>query len=360
MRLLRQLATIVAAATGPAVTSTVLTSTVVIGTVTIGTVLATVSGPAAAQSALQSTAKDAARDSWPDRPIRFLVTSAAGGGIDLMARLLAEGLSSELPQRVIVENNGSAGGLIATRTVAKAEPDGYTFLFTGPGMASLPYVYKTPGFDVRRDFESVSLVTRYPLVMVTTPDVPAKTLPEFIALVKKNPGKYAFGSSGIGGASHIPLEAFKASAGLDMVHVPYRGSGQTTAALLGGQIHLVIDGLAPQLPNIEDGRVRALAVTTTERSPKRPDLPTVAETLPGFAFPMWVAVFAPAKTPAAIVERMSKAIAAAVKSPAIAKRFDELVVDPVGSSPKELDRFLDEQLAFNKAAIEKAGISIQE
>ncbi|MBK5957332.1 hypothetical protein CCR97_03795 [Rhodoplanes elegans] len=366
MRLLRQLATVVATATGPAVFSTglistavigtVVISTVVISTVVISTVLATVSGPAAAQPG----AKDAARDSWPDRPIRFIVTSAAGGGIDLMARLLAEGLSSELPQRVIVENNGAAGGLIATRTVAKAEPDGYTFLFSGPGMASLPYVYKTPGFDVRRDFESVSLVTRYPLVMVTSPDVPAKTLPEFIALVKKNPGKYAFGSSGIGGASHIPLEAFKASAGLDMVHVPYRGSGQTTAALLGGQIHLVIDGLAPQLPNIEDGRVRALAVTTTERSPKRPDLPTVAETLPGFAFPMWVAVFAPAKTPAAIVERMSKAIAAAVKSPAVAKRFDELVVDPVGSSPKELDRFLDEQLAFNKAAIEKAGISIQE
>lgn len=354
MRLLRQLATTIAAATGTVVISTALTLAV-----GAGAAHAQTAGKETAKNAA-STAKEAAKDSWPDRPIRLLVTSAAGGGIDLMARLLAEGLSRELPQRVVVENNGAAGGLIATRAVAKAEPDGYTFLFTGPGMASIPYVYKNPGYDVRADFESVSLVTQYPLVMVTTPDLPAKTLPEFIALVKKNPGKYAFGSSGIGGASHIPLEAFKAQAGLDMIHVPYRGSGQTTAALLGGQIHLVIDGLAPQLPNIQDGRVRALAVSTTERSPKQPDLPTVAETLPGFAFPMWVAVFAPAKTPQAVVEKMSKAIAAAVGSPAVAKRLQELVVDPVGSTPKELDRFLDEQLAFNKAVIEKAGIHVQE
>ncbi|RAI44677.1 Bug family tripartite tricarboxylate transporter substrate binding protein [Rhodoplanes roseus] len=301
-----------------------------------------------------------AQDTWPDRPIRFIVTSAAGGGVDLMARLLAEGLSQELPQRVIVENNGTAGGLIAARTVVKSEPDGYTFLFSGPGQASLPYVYKSPGYDVRRDFASVSLVTRYPLVMVTTPDLPAKNIAEFIALVKKNPGKYAFGSSGIGGTSHIPLEALKSQAGLDMIHVPYRGSGQTTAALLGGQIQLVIDGLAPQLANIQDGRVRALALTTTTRSPVLPDVPTVSESLPGFAFPMWVAVFAPAKTPPAIIERMSKAIAAAVKTPALAKRFSELMVDPVGSTPKELDRFMEEQLAFNKTVIEKAGIHIQE
>lgn len=308
---------------------------------------------------LISTATSA-QEVWPTRPIRLLVTSAAGGGIDLMARLLAEGLSQQLPQRTIVENNGSAGGLIAARAVAKAEPDGYTFLFAGPGQASLPFVYKTPGFDVRNDFASVSLVTRYPLVMVTSPSLPARDLPEFIALVKKNPGKYSFGSSGIGGPSHIPLEALKSQAGLDMIHVPYRGSGQTTAALLGGQIDLVIDGLAPQLANIQDGRVRALALTSTTRSPVLPDVPTVSETLPGFAFPMWVAVFAPAKTPKAIVDRMSSAIAAALKVPMVSKRFAELMVDTVGSTPAELDRFMEEQLAFSKVVVEKAGISVQE
>ena len=203
-----------------------------------------------------------AQTAWPDRPIRLLVTSAAGGGIDLMARLLADGLARQLPQRVVIENVAGAGGLIATRTVAKSEPDGYTLLFQGPGHASLPYVRREPGYDVRRDFASVSLVTRFPLVMVTDPKLPAKTTADFIAMVKAAPGKFSFGSSGIGGASHIPLEAFVAQAGLDMVHVPFRGSGQTTAALIAGQIHLVVDGLAPQLGYMREGRVQPLGVTT--------------------------------------------------------------------------------------------------
>lgn len=301
-----------------------------------------------------------AQDAWPNRPIRLIVTSAAGGGIDLMARILADGLGQQLPQRVIVENNGTAGGLVATRMVAKGEPDGYTFLFPGPGHASLSYIYKTPGYDVRSDFASVSLVTRYPLVMVTSPKLPARNTAEFIAMVKANPGKYSFGSSGIGGASHIPLEAFKFQAGLDMVHVPFRGSGQTTVALLGGQIDLVIDGLAPQLGNIRENRVVALGLSTKARSPFMPDMPTIAETLPGYEFPMWVAVFAPGKTPKDIVSKMSAAIASVMKNPTVMKRYQDLLVEPVGSTPQELERFLDEQLAFNKSIIEKANIHVQE
>ena len=235
-------------------------------------------------------------------------------------------------------------------------PDGYTFLFPGPGHASLPFIAKNPGYDVRADFASVALVTRFPLVLVTNPKLPARSTAEFIAMVKAAPGKYSFGSSGIGGASHIPLEAFKARAGLDMVHVPFRGSGQTTAALLGGQIDLVIDGLAPQLGHIREGRVRPLGVTTRTRTPFMPDLPTIGETLPGFEFPMWVAVFAPAKTPKAIVDKMSAAIKAVLNIPATKKRYEDLLVEPVGSTPQELDTFLEEQLAFNKDVIEKANI----
>lgn len=311
-------------------------------------------------AAILLTSAAAAQEVWPNRPLRLIVTSAAGGGIDLMARILAEGLSQQLSQRVFVENNGSAGGLIAERMVAKGEPDGYTFLFQGPGHASLPYIYKNPGYDVRADFASVSLVTRYPLVMVTNPNLPARNTAEFIAMVKANPGKYSFGSSGIGGASHIPLEAFKAQAGLDMVHVPYRGSGQTTMALLAGQIDLVIDGLAPQLGHIREGRVRPLGLTTKARSTFMPDIPTIAETLPGFAFPMWVAIYAPAKTPKAIVDKLSAAIATTTKMPAVKKRYEDLMVEPVGSTPQELDGFLEEQLAFNKDIIEKANIHVQE
>lgn len=299
-----------------------------------------------------------AQDNWPDRPIRFIVTSAAGGGIDLMARILADGLSRQLPKPVVVENNGGAGGLIATRLVAKADPDGYTFLFQGPGYAALPYIHSEPGFDVDKDFASVSLVAKFPLVLITNPSLGVKTLPEFIALAKKSPGKYTFGSSGVGGASHIPLEAIKSQAGIDMVHVPFRGSGQTSAALMSGQIDLTIDGLAPQLGNIKSHRVVPLAVSTLERSPKIPNIPTIAETLPGFQYPMWVAVFAPAKTPKAIVDKMSAAISRAVKEPAVQKRFAELVVTPVGSTPAELDKFVKEQLAFNHKIIEQAHIQV--
>jgi tripartite-type tricarboxylate transporter receptor subunit TctC len=299
-----------------------------------------------------------AQSNWPDRPIRLLVTSAAGGGIDLMARILADALSRKLPQRVIVENNGGAGGLIATRAIAKSDPDGYSFLFQGPGHAYLPYIRKNPGYDVRKDFASVSLVATYPLVLVTKPSLKVKNLAEFIALAKKSPGKLSYGSSGVGGASHIPLAAFADQAGIEMVHVPFRGSGQTTAALLADQIDLVIDGLAPQIGNIQDKRVIPLGVSTRERSSFMKELPTISETLPSFYFPMWVAIFAPADTPKPIVDKMSEAIAVAMQDPATKKRYEELVVNAVGSTPAELDKFVDEQLTVSKRVIEKTKIQI--
>jgi tripartite-type tricarboxylate transporter receptor subunit TctC len=299
-----------------------------------------------------------ADETWPDRPIRLIVTSAAGGGIDLMARVLADGLSRQLPKPVIVENNGGAGGLVATRYVAKSDGDGYVLLFQGPGYAALPFIHRKPGFDVHNDFAPVSLVAKFPLVLITNPKLPAKTLPEFIAMAKAAPGKYTFGSSGIGGASHIPLEALKDQAGINMVHVPFRGSGETAAALMAGQIDLTIDGLAPQLGNIRSGRVRALAVSTKERASLMPDIPTIGETLPSFEYPMWVAVFAPSKTPKSIIDKLSRAIARAVKDPATKKRYDELMVEAVGSTPAELNSFTEEQLQFNKKIIDKAHISV--
>lgn len=301
-----------------------------------------------------------AQENWPNKPVRMVVTSAAGGGFDLMARILAEGLSQQLGQNVIVENLTGAGGLRAVRSVVRGDADGYTFLFNGPQHASLPYAYKDPGYDVKADLASVSLVAQYPMVLVTSPQIPAKTFAEFVAMVKAAPGKYTFGSSGLGGASHIAIEAFKHQAGLDMVHVPFRGSGETTAALFGGQIDLVSDGLAVQLGNIKEGRVRPLTIVGDKRSPILPDVPATTETYPGLSFPLWVAVFAPAKTPAAIVDKMNGAIAAALKMPAIKKRYEDLLVETVGSSRSELDAFLDKQLAMNKDVIERANIRVGE
>jgi len=299
-----------------------------------------------------------AQGNWPDRPIRFIVPVAAGGGVDLNARILADRLNQQLPQRVLIENMGGGGGTIGARHVSKSEPDGTTFLFAAPGHASAPFMHKQPPYDPINDFVPVTLVTRFPLVMVINPNVPAKNLTEFIALAKAEPGKRTFGSSGVGGSSHIPAEFFAKRAGVQMTHVPFRGNAPSSAALLGGQIDMIVDGLAPQLGNIAEGRVRVLGVTTKERTPFLPDAPTVAEVLPGYQFPMWVALFAPAKTPKPIVDRLAAEVGKALQDPLTRKRYADVKVEPVGSTPDELDAFFREQLKFNEDIIKSANIQL--
>ncbi len=297
-----------------------------------------------------------AQSNWPDRPIKFVVHVAAGGGFDLMARVLADRLSQQLSQPVIIENNGTAAGIVAARQVAKADPDGYTFLFVGPGFASVPFLHKQQPYDPIRDFIPVSQITRFPQLLVIKPEVPAKTVSELIALAKAEPGRLTFGSSGIGGAAHLPAELFMHLAGIKMTHVPFRGGGPAAAALLGGQIDMLFDGIAPQQGNIATGRVRALGVTTKERSPLLPDLPALAETLPGYQFPLWVGLFAPARTPKPIVDRLAAEIAKAVQDPVTGKRYADVKVEPVGSNPQNFDAFFREQLRFNEDVIKRANI----
>jgi len=298
----------------------------------------------------------AAAQSWPDRPIKFVVHVAAGGGVDLNARILVERLNQQLPHPVLIENMGGAGGTIAARTVAKAEPDGYTFLFVGPGHAAAPFMYKQAPYDPLRDFVPVAQVTNFPLVVVINPKLPAKTLPEFIAMAKAEPGKHTFGSSGVGGSSHIPVEMLMRQAGIQMTHVPFRGNGPSSAALIGGQIDLIIDGLAPQLGNIAAGSVRVLGVTTRTRTPFLPDVPAVSEVLPGYQFPMWVGLFAPAKTPKPIVDRLAAEVGKAMQDPATRKRYADVKVEPTGSTPEQFDTFFREQLKFNEDIIKSANM----
>ncbi len=297
-----------------------------------------------------------AQANWPDRPIKFIVPVAAGGGVDLNARIVADRLSKQLPQPVLIENQGGGGGAIGARTVAKAEPDGYTFLFAAPGNAAVPFMHKVPPYDPIKDFVPVSLVTTFPLVMVINPNVPAKNLTEFIDLLKREPGKHTFGSSGVGGSSHIPAEMFVRQAGVQMIHVPYRGNGPSSAALIAGQIDMIIDGLAPQLGNIAEHRVRVLGVTTKGRTPFLPDAPAVSETLPGYQYPMWVGLLAPAKTPKEIVDRMAAEVHKAMQDPVTAKRYADVKVEPVGSTPAAFDTFFREQLKFNEDIIKAAHI----
>jgi tripartite-type tricarboxylate transporter receptor subunit TctC len=309
-------------------------------------VLVVLSGAGAAQ----------AQSSWPERPIKFVVHVAAGGGFDLMARVLADQLSHQLAQPVIIENNGTGAGIVAARQVAKAEPDGSTFLFVGPGFASVPFLHKQQPYDPLKDFAPVSLVTRFPQLLVIRPDLPANSVSELVALAKSDPGKLTFGSSGIGGAAHLPAELLMHLAGVKMTHVPFRGGGPAGAALLGGQIDMLFDGIAPQQGNIATGRVRALGVTTKERSPLLPDMPAIAETLPGYQFPLWVGLFAPARTPKPIVERLAAEIGKAMQDPVTKKRYADVKVEPVGSSPEDFDTFFREQLKFNEDVITRANI----
>jgi tripartite-type tricarboxylate transporter receptor subunit TctC len=277
-----------------------------------------------------------------------------------MARILAEPLAQQLSQRVVIENVGGGGGSIGARQVANADPDGYTFLFAAPGHAAVPFMHKQPPYDPINDFSPVSLVAQFPLVVVINPSIKAQTLAEFIALLKANPGKYTFGSSGVGGSSHIPVELFKFLAGVDLLHVPFRGNSQSAAALLAGQIDLIIDGLAPQLGNIAEGRVRVLGVTTKSRTAFLPDVPAVSEVLPGYEFPMWVGLFAPAKTPRGVIDKFSSAVASAVREPTTRKRYTDINVDPAGSTPDEFDQFFREQLKFNADIIKRANIILQD
>jgi tripartite-type tricarboxylate transporter receptor subunit TctC len=310
----------------------------------------------AAIAVLSFTTFAQAQSVWPDRPIKFVVHVAAGGGFDIMARILADRLSRQLPQPVVVENNGSGAGVVAARTVAHTEPDGYTFLFVGPGFASVPFLHKQKPYDPINDFTPVSLVTRFPQLLVIKPDLPAKDLKELIALAKSEPGKLTFGSSGTGGAAHLPAELLMHLAGMKMVHVPFRGGGPASAALLAGQIDMLFDGIAPQQGNIAAGRVRALGVTTKERSPLLPDMPAIAEAVPGFQFPLWTGLFAPAKTPKAIVDRLAAEIGKAMDDPATKKRYNDVKLEAIGSSPAEFDTFFREQLKFNEDVIKRANI----
>jgi tripartite-type tricarboxylate transporter receptor subunit TctC len=294
---------------------------------------------------------------YPERPIRLVVPLAAGGNIDVMARLLAGRLSQQLGQRVVVENIVGAGGAVGARAVAEAKPDGYTLLFQGPAQASLPYVYKSLPYDGINGFTGVSLVGEYPLVVVVNSKVPAKTLPEFLTLLKASPGKYNFGSSGVGGASHLATELFTALGDVKMVHVPFRGNQPALVALLGGQIEMMIDGMAAQQAHAESGAVRVLAVTTRERSRFVPGAPAVAEWLPGYHYSLWLAVFAPVDTPAPIVAKLSEQIAIATQEPALRKQFTDLTTEPMSSSPSETDRFFKEQLKLNEDLVARAKFS---
>jgi tripartite-type tricarboxylate transporter receptor subunit TctC len=266
----------------------------------------------------------AAQDGYPSKPIKLVVPLAAGGGIDFTARATAQRLSEVIGQQVIVENIGGAGGTIGVNTVVRAAPDGYTLLYHSVTGVVSSVVGKDVPYDWLRELAPVALVTRFAPVLIINPSLPAKNLKEFIALAKASPGKFSYGSSGAGTAIHLASELFNATAGVDIVHVPYRGNAGVMPDLLAGRIQMLIDGVPPQQKNIESGVVRALGVTTRTRAASLPDVPTMIEQGIDYEVPYWTAIFAPAATPKPIIDKLSAAIAQAMKDPGVVERLQKV------------------------------------
>ena len=273
-----------------------------------------------------------AQDNYPSRPIRLVVPVAASGMTDIVARLLAQKLSERIGQPVIVDNRVGAGGNIGTEAVARAAPDGYTLLMAYPGpLVVNPSLYRNLGYDPVRDFAPVSLLASYPMALAVHPSLPVKNVAELVTLAKRSPKTLNYGSAGNATTSHLTMELFRREAGVEMVHVPYKGAAPALTDLIAGQLQLVFDSLTLIMPQHQNGRVRALAVTSKERSRAYPDLPTVAESgLKDFEVIGWYGILAPAGTPRPIVERLSREFTAVVNDPAVNKELTSRGLEPIG------------------------------
>ena len=296
--------------------------------------------PLAATSA--PAQRSAGSEGWPQRAVRLVVPFAAGGSTDVAARILAERMGQFLGQPVVVENRAGSGGLVGAEAAAKAEPDGHTLLMATTGLLAIaPHLYPRMPFDPARDFAPVSLAFSTDLVIAVAAALPAKTLGDFVRYAKERPGAVSYASSGAGTTTHAATELFRLAAGVELLHVPYRGSGPAMNDLVAGNIQLMVDQVASAIGQIRDGRVRALAVTGAERHPLLPEVPTVAEAgLPGARASSWGGVVAPARTPAPAVEKANAAVRDAVAQPSVRERMAAAGADPAASSPAEFADFV--------------------
>ena len=284
----------------------------------------------------------AAAADWPNKPIRWVVPFPPGGAMDAIARTLGEKAAKSLGQPFVIENKPGAGGNIGADFVAKQPGDGYTMMITSIGMATNKPLYGKLNYDPVKDFAPVSLLAVVPNVLVTNATQPeVKTARDVIAAARKAPGQLTYASAGNGTSIHLAGEVFTSLAKLDMLHVPYKGSGPAVSDLLGGQVNYMFDSITSARPHIESGKLRALGVTTAKRSSTLPNVPTLAEAgVPGYEVSPWFAVFMPASTPKAIVGKLNKALLDAMKDPDVVKRFESIGAEPVGSTPDELAKHL--------------------
>ncbi len=297
---------------------------------------------------------------WPAKPVRFIVPYPPGGGTDIIARIVQHGLAEALGQQIVIENRGGAGGALGTEAAAKAEHDGYTFLFTLSSHTINPLLYKL-NYDVEHDFAPVTLIVSVPQIIATSAEGPIHSMRDVVSMAKAKPGTVAFASVGNGTPSHIAGELLKLRTGIDMIHVPYKGGGPAIADTLGRQVPLAIVSMPAAISQVRAGKLRALAVTTLKRNPGAPEIPTVAEALkiPDYEVDSWYALFAPAKTSPAIIARMQKEIARTIQLPEVKQKLLEQGGDTVGSSPEELGRIVKDELRKWAEVISAAKIKLE-
>ena len=308
-----------------------------------------------AQSVLAQGAK-----SFPDKPVKVVVGYSPGGLPDTIARLIGQKLSEQWGQQFVVENKPGANGILGAEYVAKAAPDGYTLLMTDNSThAIIPFLFTKLPYDADRDLIPVSLTARAPLFLAVHPSVKANSFQELIVLIKASPGKYSYGSSGIGSTHHLCMAYLAASLNLDMVHVPYKGTGQSVPALVGGQVPMVLSGYPTLAAHAKEGRVKLVAINSLKRSDLAPDVPAIAETIPGFDFAPTFGLFAPAGTPREIMVKVGADVARVVKLPDIVERMKGLGIDPLGMSGDEWAKLLKSDAERYSKAVKISGAKVE-
>ncbi len=298
-----------------------------------------------------------AADAYPQRAVRMIIPYPPGGAGDIVGRMLGARLTEYLGQQVVIDNRGGGGQLIATQLAAKAEPDGYTLFLASATHGINPALRRNLPYDTLKDFAPITLVAESPLVFAAHPSIGVTTIKELIAAAKARPGKLSYGSSGPGTGGHLSVELLKWMTGTDIVHVPYKGAAPALTDLIAGQVQLICTSPLPAMPHVKAGRLKALAMTSRKRSPSAPDLPTVAETLPGYESTLWYALLAPAGTPPAIVKRVHAETVKALKTPDMSEQLMAQGAEPVGNSPGELQQFVQAEIARWTKVIRAANIT---
>ena len=292
---------------------------------------------------------------YPTRPIRIIALSSPASGPDIVGRLIGGKLTEAWGQQVIVDTRPSATGIIGSEIAAKAAPDGYTLLIVTAQAVIVSVMYEKLPYNLIRDFAPISLMASTPFILVVHPAVPAASIKELVALAKAKPGQLQYGSGGSGSPPHLAAEIFRSMTGINLVHVPYKGVTPALTDTVGGQVHMVISVIPAALGTVKAGRVRVLGVTSAKRTPLMPDVPTIAETVPGYEFIGWYSLVAPAKTPPAILAKLNAEVVKALKASELQERLSNLGTEPIGSTQKALAAYLPEQIEKMRKAVKESG-----